>query len=195
MFDLDGICSVVTDNTEGAMQATRYLVDLGHRDIVYVTRPLLVSSLRDRCDGFRRAIRDRGIAPEERQVVTVRAMSTVPSGKDAYLEGAYNAVGDLLRNRSRFTAVFAADDIMALGAKKAIEDAGLRVPGDISVIGYDDISIAHIADLTTVSQPAYELGRNSAILLIDLIEGRVKPPRHVTLRPSIVIRRTCRRID
>jgi len=194
VFNLNGICSVRTNNTEGAVQATRYLIDLGHTDIIYLTRPLVVSSLRERYNGFINTLTENGIQSEERRIVTVENPLGINSDRDYYLDNAYMAVKDLLQQQMSFTAIFAADDIMALGARKAVEDAGLNVPNDISIIGYDDIPLSHIVGLTTVSQPAYEMGRNAAMLIIDLIEERIRPPKEIVLRPSIIIRNTCRRI-
>jgi len=194
VFNMDGICSVRTNNIEGAMQATRYLIDLGHTDIIYLTRPLEVSSLRERLDGFTGTLKANGIQPEPWRIITVENTLRIPSDRDYFLDRAYGVVKDLLHKQAPFTAIFAADDIMALGARKAVEDAELDVPNDISIIGYDDIPLSHVVGLTTVSQPAYEMGKNAAILVIDLIEDRTKPPKEIILRSSIVIRDTCRRI-
>jgi LacI family transcriptional regulator len=100
----------------------------------------------------------------------------------------------LIGKNKRFTAVFATSDIMAFGAKQAFEDRGLLIPDDVSIIGYDDIPFSSAISLTTISQPAYEMGRNAMHLLIDLMKKRVSTPHHIVLRPSIIIRKSCRKI-
>jgi LacI family transcriptional regulator len=194
VFDLQNICSVTADNTEGALQATRYLTELGHRQIVYITRPFSVSSIRDRYTGFCRALGEKGLRVEPDRIITIDSSEKTTTAKSDYFEKAHARVSGLLERGFPFTAVFATDDAMAAGAMKAIEDRGLSVPKDISIMGYDDILIAQTAGMTTVSQPSYEMGRNAAILALDLIEGRVKPPKKIQLNASIVIRKSCCRI-
>jgi LacI family repressor for deo operon, udp, cdd, tsx, nupC, and nupG len=80
---------------------------------------------------------------------------------------------------------------MAFGAKQAIEDAGKKIPEDISIIGFDDIPLSSAISLTTVSQPAYEMGKSAMLMLIDLMKGRVLSPQQIVLRPSMIIRGTC----
>jgi DNA-binding LacI/PurR family transcriptional regulator len=82
--------------------------------------------------------------------------------------------------------------MMAFGAKKAVEERGLRIPEDISLIGYDDLVFSSIVGLTTVVQPTYQMGRNAMIVLLDLINRRIAPPHHIVLKPSLAIRSTCR---
>jgi LacI family transcriptional regulator len=194
VFDWQNICSVTADNTEGALQATRYLTVLGHTEFIYITRPLAVSSIRDRYAGFCQALDEKGISVDRNRVITVDNPEKTPTAENYYFEKARTEVSNLLKAEFPFTAVFATDDVMAVGAKKAIEERGLSVPQDISIIGYDDILISQISGLTTVSQPTYEMGRNAAILVLDLIEGRVRPPKRIQLNASLVIRNSCRRI-
>jgi DNA-binding LacI/PurR family transcriptional regulator len=85
------------------------------------------------------------------------------------------------------------NDMMAFGAKRALEEQGIRIPDEISLVGYDDILFASIISLTSVSQPTYEMGRNAMVLLLDLIHGRITTPQHIVLRPSMVIRGSCKR--
>jgi DNA-binding LacI/PurR family transcriptional regulator len=100
----------------------------------------------------------------------------------------------VLKKKLPFTAVFASNDLMAFGAMRALQDNKLNVPEDASVIGYDDIVFCPLRILTTVAQPTYQMGKNAIVMLLDLIQGRLEAPQNVVLRPSIVIRGTCRRI-
>lgn len=82
---------------------------------------------------------------------------------------------------------------MAFGAKQAIEDMHLKIPDDISIIGFDDIPFSSAISLTTVSQPIYEMGKNAMLLLIDIIKNRIRPPHAITLRTSMIIRNSCKK--
>jgi DNA-binding LacI/PurR family transcriptional regulator len=107
------------------------------------------------------------------------------------LDKSYGTVKDLIASGKRFSAIFATSDMMAFGAKQAVQDANLEIPGDISIMGFDDIPFSSAISLTTVSQPAFEMGKNAMLLLLDLINKRVQTPRHIVLRTSMVIRESC----
>ena len=93
-----------------------------------------------------------------------------------------------------FTAVFAASDLIALSVEKALQEVGKSVPSEISLIGYSDMPFSKFISLTTVSSPAYEMGKNAIVSLIDLIEERVEAPHKVVLKPSVVFRSSCKAI-
>lgn len=193
VLDMNDVSVVETDNDEGARQATRYLLELGHRQIAYLTWPMEVSSRRNRFAGFQAEMARQRVPFDSRGVITVDPPDHGVRGDRQY-DNAYDAVSTFLRENTDITAVFAASDVLGLVAKHAAEGMGLSVPGDLSMIAYDDVPLAQFAGLTTISSPAHELGSNAATLLIDLIEGRVAPPKRIILRPSIVIRSTCRRL-
>ena len=108
---------------------------------------------------------------------------------------AFQNMDQALRDGLRFTAVFAANDIMALAARTAIEKNGMRVPDDISVVGYNDILYASAISLTTVALDPLEMGKNAALLLLDLIDKRRTPPHSITMKPRLIIRNSCRKVD
>lgn len=83
---------------------------------------------------------------------------------------------------------------MALGAREALESLNLRIPGDVSLVGFDNIPFTSLLSLTTISQPAFELGKNALLLLNDVMKGRINAPKTVVLPTSIVIRSSCRKI-
>ena len=96
---------------------------------------------------------------------------------DTTFETAHAEMQKFLRSERRCSAVFASNDLMALGAWQAAEEAGLRVPDDLSIIGYDELPFSAYRALTTIAQPSFEMGRNALTLLVDLIEGRCTPPQ------------------
>ena len=105
--------------------------------------------------------------------------------------GGYHAMKQLLPAKP--DAIFAASDIMAIGAMRAAREAGLRIPDDIAFIGFDDLPIATLSDikLTTVRQPVLQLGSKAVEVLLDMIENGINPPRHIILETELVIRQSC----
>jgi LacI family transcriptional regulator len=175
---------VTCANKEGAHQAAKYLYSLGHRDIVYISGPRYLSTENERFEGFNNALEEEGVHLKKELIV---------HGEHSW-STTYQEVKELLNRNMQFSAVFASSDIMAFGAKQAFEDSGLQIPGHVSIIGYDDIPFSSAISLTTISQPAFEMGRNAMHLLIDLIKKRVQTPHHIVLRPSIIIRKSCQKI-
>lgn len=182
-IDLEGASYVASDNEEGAYQAVKYLLKLGHRRIIIVTGPRDLSTEQARIEGVRRALSEEGITCDDELWVVGNYRT----------EDACQAILAILQKHNKFTAIFATNDMMAFGAKQALEEHGLKIPDDISLVGYDDILFSSIISLTSVSQPAYEMGRNAMVLLLDLIHERVTTPQHIVLRPSMVIRGSCKR--
>jgi len=182
-IEVDDASYVISDNEEGAYQAVKYLLKLGHHCIVNLTGPPELSTERARITGYKRALAESEVECQEELFVC----------GNYSLEGAYRAIDDLLQKNVKFSAIFATNDMMAFGAKQALEEHNLHVPNDVSLVGYDDILFSSIISLTTVSQPAYEMGRNAMLLLLDLINERITTPQRVILRPSMVIRGSCQR--
>lgn len=159
----DGVPQVVTDDVQGGRIATTHLVELGHRRIAYVGEPpdnpfgFTATTLRER--GFREVLDEIGVAPA----------SVSYCEHDRFV--ARDLAGALLEGPDRPTAVFASSDVQASGVLSAAADAGLRVPDDVSVIGFDDIEISQYAGITTVRQPLFESGRLGAELLLSHLTG------------------------
>jgi DNA-binding LacI/PurR family transcriptional regulator len=176
--------SVDVDNHAAAYQATQHLICLGHRRIaIIVHAPAAYTSSAERLSGYRKALADYDI-PDDPALVG-RARFTPASGE--------RAMETLLRLDPRPTALFATSDTVAIGAMSAIRHNGLDVPGDVAVVGFDDVPIARYLDppLTTVRLPAYELGRHSARLLVARISGEpLDTPKHV-LRSELIVRDSC----
>ncbi len=180
---LDGIRApgVTCDNFDGARQAARHLLKLGHRRILYIGGPRSLSSERDRLAGFNTTLQEAGLTLD-------MSLSLEADFDQATARG---VVREFLGHGVPFTAVFASDDVMAFGAREALEEAGLPVPGSVSLVGFDDVPFAEAIGLTTVAQPAGEMGRNAFLLLLDVAAGRVDADRRIVLRPSMVLRTSC----
>ncbi len=177
--------SVMVDAAEGGRRATAHLLDLGHRRIGYLSGPPSSSSNAGRLRGYTRALEARGI-PFSQELVAGGAAS-IDAGRKA--TEALMAIG-----RRPPTALFAFDDLMAVGALEELRRQGRRVPQDVAVVGFDDIEMAAFVDppLTTVAQPKADMGRLAAARLLEMIEGTpATGPRVVTLTPELVVRRSC----
>lgn len=155
------IHSIGVANFDGAELITQHMLNLGHRQIGYIGNKFGGQANEDRYDGYRAALKKARIKHAPEHVVH----------SESSLEGGYRGMGQLLNSPVRLTAVFCYDDITALGAYKAIRNAGLRVSKDISVAGFDDLFFSSYLEpsLTTINQPMREMGEKAMKLLIDLI--------------------------
>jgi LacI family transcriptional regulator len=171
---------VLAGQEEGAYQATRHLIELGHRDIACVSGPADLPRSRERVGGFMRAMREAGIAVPASEILHVEFTSA----------GGHAAFGSLLARPRRPTAVFVTSDLMAIGGLCAASSAGVRVPGELSVVGYDDIGAACYATppLTTMAPPKREMARLAIVQLIERIRGGHEPLRNIALASSLVVR-------
>ncbi|MDQ8703995.1 LacI family DNA-binding transcriptional regulator [Streptomyces sp. LHD-70] len=180
-------CSVSVDDVTGGTLAVRHLLEAGHRSIAYVSGSETLNQVRDRRTGALAALREAGHGPEALRELSGDRLD-VAAGRDAGSR--------LLGMADRPTAVFCANDLLALGVLQAMYAAGLRVPEDVAIVGYDDIEFASAAavPLTSVRQPAVAMGTLAAELLLEEIDalGRDEPHRHrnVVLQPELVVRRS-----
>ncbi|QGP92334.1 Catabolite control protein A [Neomoorella glycerini] len=177
------ISFVDVDNISGAYMATTHLIRLGHRQIGFINLPVTSYAHAPRGEGFQKAMADYGLEVNDRWVR--EGDYTTPGGCRLAL--------DILGSMERPTAIFAANDRMALGILEAAGQLGLKVPGDLAVIGYDGLEIGELSfiGLSTVSQPRYEMGYLSLELLANMIEGQETPGRQVILPVQMTVRRTC----
>ena len=161
--ELAGFPSVHIDNVAAASEATAYLIGRGHRRIAMISGQRSSLLTRDREMGYRDAMRESGLGIEDGWVVE----------GSMNLDGAIRATCELLDHASRPTAIFCANDEMAIGSLHAIKSAGLSVPGHISVMGFDDIRYAEVVDppLTTIAQPTEEIGERALCRLYREIES------------------------
>lgn len=151
------------DNRTAARVMTEHLIQLGHRRIGMIKGPRLSPLTRDRLRGYQEALEDAGIPLD----------GDLLCPGDFSLASGYRAAVSLLEQRNRPTAIFCENDEMAIGAIKRVKEAGLRIPEDISVAGFDDIPFARYTDppVTTIAQPAEDFGHEAVALLVDIIEG------------------------
>ncbi len=172
--------SITNDNHAGARMAVEHCASLGHRRIAHI-RGAQGAAARERLEGYEETMRRLGF---ERHLLAV--------------EGGYNEAGgsrgarELVERRPLPTAVFAANDLCAIGALNAFEEAGMRIPEDVSIVGYDNTSLAALrhVSLTSIHQPGEEMGRVAVDLMFERIhEGRTEP-RHDVITPSLVVRST-----
>jgi LacI family transcriptional regulator len=171
------------DNAEGARLATQHLLDLGHRHIAFITGDSNHPDAMQRLEGYRTALRESGLAVDD---------ALIAAGL-FHEESGVAAMESLLGRRASFSAVFAANDQMAIGACLALHRRGLRVPADCSVIGFDDLAMSRycIPPLSTVQHPSYEIGRLAAQSMLRLLAGEVPEP-HVPA-PRVVVRESTSR--
>jgi LacI family transcriptional regulator len=172
--------SVTVANEQGAYAAARHLIKLGHTRIAVITGPLHLTNSEQRLRGFRRAMTEArlSIASEYQQ----ESNFDVPGGREKALL--------LLRMHPQPTAIFAANDLIALGVIKALREVGLDCPSDVSVIGFDDLEFSPLIDppLASVYQPGYQLGATAARLLFDRVNGDDGPAKHIVLPSELRIR-------
>ncbi|MCL6614128.1 MAG: LacI family transcriptional regulator [Firmicutes bacterium] len=175
---------VVSDNKTGARLAVEHLLGLGHRRIAFITGNLHYQTAIERLEGYKETLSSHGIPIED---------ELIAFGDFEHKSG-YEAMKQLLALPQRPTAVFASNDMMAIGAMQAIGEAGLSVPGDVAVVGYDDITFASMVypQLTTIRQPLYEMGALAAQGLIErLRNGHDTEPFKKFLPVELVIRKSC----
>jgi DNA-binding LacI/PurR family transcriptional regulator len=177
------VSSVCCNDQEGGYCATRHLIELGHTAIATILGPENEECTPDRLQGYRRALDEAGIGDGHALV----------AGGDWSAESGYGAAGRLLEAGRPFTALFSQNDSMAVGAVRALQDAGRRVPEDISVVGYDDIPLAAFfgPPLTTLRQPMREFGRRATQLLVQAIQQPERPPEQAWLQARLVERASC----
>jgi DNA-binding LacI/PurR family transcriptional regulator len=176
------IPSVVLDQQYGSQLATRHLIDLGHRHIAEISGPRDNVDSKARHEGWLAALVECGLNPG-------------PSVPGRFtIEGGYAAAEDLLDSCQPFTAIVAANDEMALGAIRAMHDRGLRVPEDISIVGFDDIHFAAYTTppLTTVRQDFRLMAKHTVDYIIELIEKPNTPLEQRVIVPQIVVRQSTR---
>ena len=171
------VTSVAIDNAAGATEATRYLLSLGHRTVHHVAGPSSHLDAHERVDGWRRGLAEFG-APETAILVGDWSAS---SGYE---------LGRELAADPELTAVFCGNDTMALGVMRALAEQGLRVPRDVSIVGFDDVPDAgfYTPPLTTVRQDFGEVGRRALSTLIDRMSGAIDGGLRVRIAPELVIR-------
>lgn len=174
---------VTVDNVEGTRRGVAHLIALGHREVALLGGPLRHSTATQRERGYEQALRDAGL-PGRPELIH-RA--------DFREGGGYTGMKTLLALPNRPTAVFVANNLMTLGAFRALHEAGVRIPEELALVGFDDMPWATSLNppLTAVSQPSQEIGSAAADLLLDRIARPDRAIRHLILETTLVVRASC----
>lgn len=174
--------SIDFDNVEGAGLAVRHLHALGHQNVAYISGPLDHPDAEQRLAGYRAEL-ERSAMPMDEALVVY---------SDFQESGGFRAMNKLLESRVNFSAVIAANDQMAYGARLALYRAGLRVPDDVSLVGFDDLphSAFTLPPLTSVRQSVYEIGSSAAQAIVDMLAGKLPPAK--VIGAEIIVRESTR---
>jgi len=188
LIDHQGISEVESAvgaaNWQGGYAATKYLIELGHRRIGFITGTMDLGCSRDRLEGYQAALRDGGLSFEP----------TLVQEGDYWQPSGFAAAQSLLTLPEPPTAIFASNDVMAFGVMEAVRDRGLRIPEDISIVGFDNIPQAeHVSpQLTTIEQPLADMGREATRRLLALIKEPQLPLTRSELPTRLVVRASTR---
>jgi LacI family transcriptional regulator len=179
--------SVLTDNARGGRAATLHLVELGHRRIGCITGPSGLTPSAERVTGYLSALDESSIPVDDRLIVR----------GDFQYQAGYQAARGLLTLADAPTAIFACNDLMAVGAVSAAVELGLHIPHDLSVVGFDDVQLASFANppLTTVVQPKYEMGVVATTMLLERVRALDAPPRRRLLETRLRIRQSTAQVN
>ena len=182
--------SIRVKNREGAMEAVRHLIKLGHRNIGMINASLETQPAQDRMEGYKLALEEAGIPFRPDRVF----MSSNDRQDGFNREAGMESMGELIRHNpavDKTTAVFIASDVQAIGALQSASELGVRVPEDLAVVSFDDIELAYHARLTTMRQPMHEMG----VLALEKVIARMKDPAApsavTSFMPQLIVRHSC----
>jgi LacI family transcriptional regulator len=178
--------AVGATNWQGAYDATRHLIELGHQRIGFVTGTLDRGCARDRLAGYQAALVEQGLTPDPQLI----------QEGDFFQPRGYACAQALLALPQPPTAIFASNDVSAFGVMEAVRDRGRRIPDDISIVGFDDIPQAAQVNppLTTVRQPLEQMGRTAARMLLEIMDDPSHPAQRLQLATELVVRRSTRSV-
>jgi len=182
---VENVTNIILNHRSAAALALRHLKELGHTRIAFLRGQPKSSDSSTRWEALQQVAREFNIPIHPELVLQIEGMESTP-------ELGYPYGKALLARNIPFTALVAYNDISAIGAMRAFQEAGLRVPEDISIVGFDDISIASfsIPPLTTVRQPLEEMGRIAAQTLLDRIGDRAPYVEEIAVKPKLIVRRS-----
>ncbi len=183
--DVEGlrIDAVLVDNFRGAFTATTHLLRLGHQRVAFIGGPATLRVASERHRGYEAAVAAAGIPVDP----------LLCAEGDFTAAGGHRAMKVLLDRTREFSGVVAANDLMAIGAMEALRAVGRRIPDDVAVVGFDDITFASLVSppLTTVAQPKYKMGRMAMERLLELMAGSASRGQQIVLAPDFVVRESC----
>lgn len=190
---VENVTNIVLDHHAAVESAIKHLYDLGHRRIAFIRGPRAIPDSEFRWEAIQVVARDMGLRIDPAHVIRIDAAGwSMKAGHHPMApEIGFKPMQALLERSRDFTAVFCFNDIAAIGAIRALKDAGLSVPGDVSVVGFDDILSAAYStpSLTTVRQPLLEMGKRGAQVLLERIAHREQEfPGEISMAPEFVVR-------
>jgi DNA-binding LacI/PurR family transcriptional regulator len=190
---VENVTNIVLDHSLAAEQALVHLFELGHRRIAFMRGPSAIPDSEFRWEGIQRAAREMGLRLDPELEISIDAAGwQMKAGYHPMApEIGYKPMQALLERTRDFTAIFCFNDIAAIGAIRALKEAGLSVPADVSVMGFDDILTAafYTPSLTTIRQPLTEMGRRGAQVLLERIANREKDfPAEIVVASELVVR-------
>jgi LacI family transcriptional regulator len=177
-----GQCDLVeTAHMQGAMMATEHLLSLGHRRIACIGGPADLNSSAQRIQGWLKALQAAGLAEDASELVWNSNFTS---------QGGFDTMKKVLASALKPTAVFVCNDLMGIGALSAAHEVGVQIPRDLSVVGFDDIELAHFTSppLTTVAQPKQKMGVMAVDMLLERIQSKREGSKQVLLQPTLVVR-------
>src|SRR5512139_688597 len=174
--------AVLPNHQLGGFLATQHLLRLGHRRIACIAGPSSITPSAERITGYRNALEQADIPYDEKLVIR----------GDYHSQSGMDITHSILQMDPSPTAIFALNDLMDLGALRAAAEAGCSVPGDLAVVGYDDLELSQFTNppLTTIAQPKKEIGLQAVSLLVERISQNNRPPRRLVLPPELIVRRS-----
>ncbi|MGC9293458.1 MAG: LacI family DNA-binding transcriptional regulator [Acidobacteriaceae bacterium] len=180
---IPGVTNIVLDHRRAAELALRYIYQLGHRKIAFMRGQSFSSDSGIRWTNILEVAKEMGIVVRPELTVQLQQDLTSP-------ELGYPAIQQLLHQRRQFTALLCFNDIAAIGAIRALRDADVRVPEDISVMGFDDVKSAayHNPSLTTIRQPMHDMGETAARILLERIRGAQTATQEIAVEPELIVR-------
>ncbi|HEY4385575.1 MAG TPA: substrate-binding domain-containing protein, partial [Ktedonobacteraceae bacterium] len=177
------LCSVAIDDALGGELAVRHLLELGHRRIAFVSGPLGIRQYAERRRGALRAIKMAGLDPNETMSDILISAQNARSSEQC--------VATLLSRAQRPTAIFCANDLLALGVMRGLGQRGIKIPDEMALVGYDDVEFASMLSpsLTSIRQPKYQLGRAAAELLLhEISETETHQHTQIMYQPELIVR-------
>ncbi len=183
-LEKEGVTNVILDHRAAARLAIRHLYDLGHRKIAFMKGPPSIIDSEFRWDAMMDVARELGVAPTSERTVQLTSGGWTP-------QVGYDPTQRLLDATHDFTALIAFNDTTAIGAIRVLHEAGMQVPRDVSVVGFDDIASAqfHVPSLTTIRQPLKHMGKLAASILLDRIANPESPyAANVPVKPALMVR-------
>ncbi|MDZ7262929.1 MAG: substrate-binding domain-containing protein, partial [candidate division KSB1 bacterium] len=183
------VSAILMDNLEGAMQAVRHLIDTGHRWIAFIGGDMSHPSIRERFEGYQKALEEAGLPFDERLVVTDEPYPASEEG--------YHATRQLLERKVPFTAVFAANDAMAIGCMRCLREHHLQIPQDVALVGFDDVEVATQVEphLTTVRVDKEEMGALAVRQIVEMIQNPKKVYGNFRVPVELIVRQSTLQIN